>query len=70
MVVGATLRFKVDRLLSGVGFRPLEREGTALPPIKVRHLHGEPVLLMYRDQADAPHEAQALRGRWSARMAL
>jgi len=70
MVVGATLRFKVDRLLSGVGFRPLAREGAALPPIKVRHLHGEPVLLMCRDAAGAPGEAEALRGRWSARIAL
>jgi len=70
MVVGATLRFKVDRLLSGVGFRPLSRRGEALPPINVRHLHGEPVLLMCRDEAGVPSQAEALRGRWSARVAL
>lgn len=70
IVVGATLRFKVDRLLSPVGFRPLSLKGAELPPIQVRHLHGEPVLLMCRGKADAPREVEALRGRWEARVAL
>ena len=70
MVVGATLRFKVDRLLSPVGFRPLSLRGTALPPIAVRHLQGEPVLMMCRDEAAAPPEAEAMRARWKARVAL
>jgi len=70
MVVGATLRFKVDRLLSPVGFRPLSHKGAELPPIAVRHLHGEPVLMMCRDEAGAPQAAEALRGRWSARVVL
>ena len=70
MVVGATLRFKVDRLLSPVGFRPLSLRGAELPPIAVRHLHGESVLMMCRDEAAAPQAAEALRGRWSARVVL
>jgi hypothetical protein len=70
MVVGATLRFKVDRLLSPVGFRPLSLRGNALPPIAVRHLQGEPVLMMCRDEAAAPPEAEAMRARWKARVAL
>jgi len=72
MVVGATLRFKVDRLLSSVGFRPLSHEGAPLPPIAVRHLHGESVLLMSLDRPgdDVLHRAEALRERWHARVAL
>jgi len=70
MVVGATLRFKVDRLLSPVGFRPLSLRGTALPPIAVRHLQGEPVLMMCRDEAAAPPETEAMRARWKARVVL
>jgi len=70
LVVGATLRFKVDRLLSAVGFLPLAHEGVPLPPIAVRHLRGEPVLLMCRDEAEAPQGMEALHGRWSARVAL
>ena len=70
MVVGATLRFKVDRLLSPVGFRPLSLKGAELPPIAVRHLHGEAVLMMCRDDDAAPPEAEALRARWEARVVL
>ena len=70
MVVGATLRFKVDRLLSPVGFRPLALQTVELPPIKVRHLHDEPVLIMCRDKADAPREVAVLRERWRERVAL
>lgn len=72
MVVGATLRFKVDRLLGAVGFRPLTLDGTPLPPIAVRHLHGEPVLLMCLDKVarDALDRAEALRDRWRTRVTL
>jgi len=72
MVVGATLRFKVDRLLSSVGFRPMLHEGAPLPPIAVRHLHGESVLLMSLDRPgdDVLQRAEALRERWRARVAL
>jgi len=72
MVVGATLRFKVDRLLAAVGFRPLALDGAPLPPIAVRHLHGEQVLLMCVDEVtqDARDRAEALRDRWRARVAL
>ena len=72
MVVGATLRFKVDRLLASVGFRPMSHEGAPLPPIGVRHLNGESVLLMCLDEygRDALQRADALRDRWRARLAL
>jgi len=72
MVVGATLRFKVDRLLSSVGFCPMSHEGAPLPPIAVRHLHGESVLLMSLDRPgeDVLQRAESLRERWSARVAL
>jgi hypothetical protein len=72
LVVGATLRFKVDRLLAPVGFRPLSHEGSPLPPIEVRHLNGEPVLLMCLDEyaQEALHRAEALRARWRERVTL
>lgn len=72
LVVGATLRFKVDRLLASVGFRPLSHEGAPLPPIEVRHLHGEPVLLMCLDEynQEALQRADALRARWRTRVTL
>jgi len=72
LVVGATLRFKVDRLLASVGFRPLSHEGSPLPPIEVRHLNGEPVLLMCLDEFDqeALKRADALRARWQERVTL
>jgi hypothetical protein len=44
-VIGATLRFKVDRLLRPVGYRQLDYEGNPLP-LAAQHLHGEPVQLM------------------------
>jgi hypothetical protein len=72
MMVGATLRFKVDRLLAAVGFRPLALGGAPLPPIAVRHLHGEQVLLMCLDEVarDARIRTETLRERWRARVAL
>jgi len=72
LVVGATLRFKVDRLLAPVGFRPLSHEGLPLPPIEVRHLNGEPVLLMCLDAyaQEAFKRADALCARWRERVTL
>jgi hypothetical protein len=72
MVVGATLRFKVDRLLASVGFRSMSHQDAPLPPIAVRHLHGESVLLMCLEEAsgDALRRADALRERWRARVTL
>ena len=69
IVVGATLRFKVDRLLASVGYRPLSSDGQALPPIAVKHLHEEPVQLMVLDgcTADVLERAESLRGLWNRR---
>lgn len=46
VMVGATLRFKVDRLLRPVGYRPLAHGGRPLPALRVGHLQGEFVQLM------------------------
>src|SRR5262245_11409892 len=70
IVVGATLRFKVDRLLASVGYRALSHDGRALPPIAVKHLHEEPVQLMVLDECsdDVLERAEALRGLWDSRI--
>jgi hypothetical protein len=72
LILGATLRFKVDRLLRPVGYLPLVYEGTPLPPLAAQHLHGEPVLLMYlAEPANIVLErAEGLRSLWNARLAL
>src|SRR5262245_53524272 len=70
LILGATLRFKVDRLLSSVGYRPLSLGGKPLSPITVQHLHGESVRLMYFDGCgdDVLNRAKALRRLWDARV--
>jgi hypothetical protein len=70
IILGATLRFKVDRLLAPVGYRALAHDGEPLPPIAAPHLHGELVRLMHLDRCcgDALERARALRGAWNARM--
>jgi tellurite resistance protein len=45
-ILGATLRFKVDRVARLWGFEPLALDGEPLPPLDVAHLLGESVLLM------------------------
>ena len=69
IVVGATLRFKVDRLLASVGYQALAYGGEALPPIAVKHLHEEPVQLMVLDRCggDVLERAESLRGLWNSR---
>ncbi len=70
IILGATLRFKVDRLLAPVGYRALAHNGEALPPIAAPHLHGELVRLVHLDQCRGHvlERAQALRGPWDSRM--
>jgi hypothetical protein len=70
LILGATLRFKVDRLLAAIGYRVLSHQGDPLPPIPARHLHGEQVQLMYLEEyQDAVLErAHGLRSLWEARV--
>jgi len=70
LMLGATLRFKVDRLLRPVGYRPLEHEGNPLPPLAAHHLHGEPVQLMYLEKAPVSVLArtEGLRRLWDSRV--
>jgi len=70
IIVGATLRFKVDRLLATVGYQALSSNGQVLPPIAVKHLHEEPVQLMYLDAGspDVLGRAESLRGLWDSRV--
>jgi hypothetical protein len=70
IILGATLRFKVDRLLAPVGYRPLTYDGEPLPPFAAPHLHGELVRLVHLNHCSghALERTQALRGLWNARM--
>jgi len=72
IILGATLRFKVDRLLAPVGYRPLAHDGEPLPPFAAPHLHGELVRLVHLDHCSGRtlERAQALRGPWNSRMVL
>lgn len=69
-LVGATLRFKVDRLLRAVGFRSLRNDDEPLAPLHVAHLNGEGVALMYLDGRDAEPHTRRLRQQawWSRRL--
>jgi hypothetical protein len=69
-ILGATLRFKVDRLLRPAGYRPLDYEGSPLPPLAAQHLHGEPVQLMYLAGASSSvlKRAEYLSDLWNARL--
>jgi hypothetical protein len=70
IILGATLRFKVDRLLAPVGYRPLAHDGEPLPPFAASHLHGELVQLVHLDRCSGAvlERAEALRGPWDSRM--
>jgi len=70
LILGATLRFKVDRLLRPVGYRPLEYEGSPLPSLAAQHLHGEAVQLMSLARATSSvlERADGLRHLWNARV--
>ena len=70
LILGATLRFKVDRLLRPVGYRPLDYEGSPLPPLAAQHLRSEPVQLMYFAgvTANVIKRAEGLHDLWNARL--
>jgi hypothetical protein len=72
IVLGATLRFKVDRLLAPLGYRPLAHDGEPLPPILAPHLHGELVRLVHLDRCSdrAVDGIEGLRGPWASRLVL
>jgi hypothetical protein len=70
IILGATLRFKVDRLLAPVGYRALSHEEERLGPLAASHLHGELVQLMHLDRVSdrAMTHAEPLREDWDLRM--
>src|SRR5262249_31040118 len=70
LVLGATLRFRVDRVLRPVGYCPLEHDGTPLPPLAAQHLHGEPVQLMHlaKPTSNALKRTEGLRTLWNNRI--
>jgi len=72
LILGATLRFKVDKLLRPVGYHPLDYEGNALPPLAAQHLHGEPVQLMCltKPTRNVLKRTEVLRRLWNDRIVL
>lgn len=69
-ILGATLRFKVDRTGKTWGFEPLQLDGQDLPPLHVAHLLGEAVLLMrQREPSATAHALMAeFRDFWDQRL--
>lgn len=71
-ILGATLRFKVDRTGRSWGFEPMLLDGAPLPPLEVAHLLGEPVLLMHQAK---PSDAilrlmDEMASLWDAKLVL
>ncbi len=69
-ILGATLRFKVDRTGRTWGFEPLQLDGQDLPPLYVAHLLGEAVLLMRQTEpsANALELMEEFREFWDQRL--
>lgn len=47
VIAGGTMRFKVDRLTTEMGHKPLMIDNVELEPIQVKHLAGEAVKVMH-----------------------
>lgn len=69
---GGTMRFKADVLLGRLGHDPLEIQGEKLPPIHVKHLFGEKVLLLHLRQfcEQAKASVEMYRRLWDERLIL
>lgn len=71
-ILGATLRFEVDRTGRTWGFEPMLLDGAPLPPLEVAHLLGEPVLLMHQAQPSKAivELAEEVREMWAHKLLL
>lgn len=72
LFLGGTCRIGADRMSSYWGFRALQSKGKDLPPIRVTHLLGEPVLLMsterFSDEVQA--DIEPFREAWESRLII
>lgn len=69
VIIGGTLRFKTHEVFEGLGHEALKLEEKELPPIEVRHLAGEKVLVMHSDRVpDSSSFDSFYNNLWSSKL--
>jgi len=72
IITGGTVRFKADVMVQKMGHAPLSDEQGALPPIAVKHLFDEKVLVTHLRQfsSSALLDAELYRKAWDQRIEI
>ncbi len=72
VITGGTIRFKADSLLGNMGHDPLLLNGQQLPPIRVKHLFGEPVAVLHLKAftKEAQEQSEPFQKLWRERIEI